>query len=446
MRSGPHPDGNAGKVGGWRGGWKTVLLDATAYCAVVVLRAAMRCLPVSFIFAQSFVKRVVAKAFFFRRSRTNLEIVLPVLQKLRQGHVDARQLSLDSSTHALSSLFALLRLPISHAELTRSISCDAFRDELLTDIHKGQGVVLVSAHVGYWELLVPRILAELHGGLSGMRVGVAYKPLHNRHLDRLVRQVREDACRGLCEMIPASGSLQTLAAVLEGGGMVGLVPDQRVARQHPAREGSTCRFFEEELPCHDGFARLSEQAGWCPRQRSRATAAASAREEARWARCCARVERGGAGAGVLGRARGAGGRAPCSVPLGPRPLQSAQTAPAKGRLAGGVLRVKRRGCVRRPRGAGAREGSRGAGLCPSSGCDPGCAGSRVLRRALKTRGGTRRGGEGERSKGVLGSLGVAVRGSVQSEVRVFSKVVNMHAQALAKVVNMHAQALGMQRA
>lgn len=96
---------------------------------------------------------------------------------------------------------------------------------------KGRGVVLLLAHMGNWELL-SRII---HLFPPGSRTGAFYRPLNNVLLDQRVLARREaDGTRMFSKRDP----FHQVTGFLRGGGIVGILSDQRVGHQ-----GVLTRFF-----------------------------------------------------------------------------------------------------------------------------------------------------------------------------------------------------------
>lgn len=95
----------------------------------------------------------------------------------------------------------------------------------------GQGVVLLLAHMGNWEILSRLI----HLFPKGSRAGAFYRPLNNRLLDQRVLQRRQaDGTR----MFSKRDNPHHVAGFLRAGGIVGILADQRVGIH-----GELVRFF-----------------------------------------------------------------------------------------------------------------------------------------------------------------------------------------------------------
>jgi KDO2-lipid IV(A) lauroyltransferase len=95
----------------------------------------------------------------------------------------------------------------------------------------GNGVVLLLAHMGNWEVLSRLI----HFFPAGARAGAFYRPLRNRILDaRVLAHRQADGTR----MFSKRDNPLHVAGFLREGGIVGILADQRAGKQ-----GEPVRFF-----------------------------------------------------------------------------------------------------------------------------------------------------------------------------------------------------------
>jgi KDO2-lipid IV(A) lauroyltransferase len=95
----------------------------------------------------------------------------------------------------------------------------------------GQGVVLLLAHMGNWEILSRLV----HLFPKGSRAGAFYRPLNNSLLDgRILARRQADGTR----MFSKRDNALQVAGFLREGGIVGILADQRVGSQ-----GELVRFF-----------------------------------------------------------------------------------------------------------------------------------------------------------------------------------------------------------
>ncbi len=133
------------------------------------------------------------------------------------------------------------------ALLLRRLSDPPELPDLLEDLRAG-GVILVSAHIGPWELLPLLLPLVGHRGAS-----IVYRPLHNRWLNAWVRRRRS---RSGGTFLPDRGSAMALESALRRGELVCLLADQR-----PARRAEYAPFLGRDTPFDAGFARLHAATG-----------------------------------------------------------------------------------------------------------------------------------------------------------------------------------------
>ncbi len=113
---------------------------------------------------------------------------------------------------------------------------------------RGKGTFILSAHLGFWELVPPMI------GLTRGRMDTVFRPADNPWLDREVRALRE---RFGNAVIPKRGAARKMLEVLRSGGRVGILIDQRVQE----KEGIQVPFFGRPALTSPVLARLSLRTG-----------------------------------------------------------------------------------------------------------------------------------------------------------------------------------------
>lgn len=113
---------------------------------------------------------------------------------------------------------------------------------------RGKGIFVLSAHVGFWEL-VPPIIGLYRGPMS-----IVVRPADNPWLDRELRGLRE---RFGNSTVPKRGAARRMLETLRGGGRVGILIDQRVQE----REGIRVPFFGRPALTSPVLARLSLRTG-----------------------------------------------------------------------------------------------------------------------------------------------------------------------------------------
>jgi KDO2-lipid IV(A) lauroyltransferase len=113
---------------------------------------------------------------------------------------------------------------------------------------QGRGIVVLSAHIGYWEIMPPVI------GLYRGPISIVVRPADNPWLDRELGALRE---RFGNSTIPKRSAARRMLATLRGGGRVGILIDQRVQ----AREGIAVPFFGRPALTSPILARMSLRTG-----------------------------------------------------------------------------------------------------------------------------------------------------------------------------------------
>ena len=113
---------------------------------------------------------------------------------------------------------------------------------------RGRGVMLLTAHLGNWELG-----ALAHGAVEGP-VHVVVRPLDNALVDRLVARLR---CAHGNSVISKRHSARQVLKVLKENGTVGILADQNTVRE----EAVFVDFFGVPAASTKGFAQLAMRSG-----------------------------------------------------------------------------------------------------------------------------------------------------------------------------------------
>ncbi len=176
------------------------------------------------------------------RARANLALALPELS------AGAREALLKRAAEALGAnlhdTLALERLAAGGYAGVEGAEAAATARALLAE---GRGLLILTGHLGCWELLGGWLAREL-GGLA-----VVTGTIHNAPFDRLVNDRRRRL--GLTPL-PREGDLRPLLRVLRGGGALAVLLDQNspvLNVQVP--------FFGRPAPTAAGFARLALRTG-----------------------------------------------------------------------------------------------------------------------------------------------------------------------------------------
>lgn len=88
-------------------------------------------------------------------------------------------------------------------------------DELLA---RGKGLIVISAHIGNWELLCRR------GGIDGYKFAVVVRQSHDDGMNEITDRVRES---GGYEVLARGNSAKAVLQRLKKGGIIAILPDQK---------------------------------------------------------------------------------------------------------------------------------------------------------------------------------------------------------------------------
>lgn len=113
---------------------------------------------------------------------------------------------------------------------------------------KGRGVLLLTAHLGNWELG-----ALAHGAVVGP-ISVLVRPINNPLVDRLV-ETRRSAHGN--SVIAKRSSARVVLRILSSGGTIGILADQNAMPE----EAVFVEFFGMPAAAHKGFAQMALRSG-----------------------------------------------------------------------------------------------------------------------------------------------------------------------------------------
>jgi len=184
---------------------------------------------------------LIWKCFSGRRAivKRNLKVIR-AWQEAQGQAVSAETLGEDvkevfqRNTGNLIAGFSFARLSIE--QLEERIELEEI-DCLSEALDEGQGVIVLLAHMGPWEILnIMNQLAHRHGIEASF--GALYRPLDNVYLDRWIRDSRE---RTGTTLFSRREGFHRPAAFIRDGGALGILADQRTGR------GDYSDFFD--VPC-----------------------------------------------------------------------------------------------------------------------------------------------------------------------------------------------------
>ena len=173
----------------------------------------------------------------------NIALALP-----GTGEAERRRLVRDCFRHFGSALCdAISSTRFDPVEICRRFTLEGWENLEAAD-RRGRGVFILSAHIGFWEL-VPPVVALYRGAMS-----IVVRPADNPHLDRELRALRE---RFGNQVMPKRGAARKMLETLRAGGRVGILIDQRVQ----PKEGIAVPFFGRPAQTSPILARLSLRTG-----------------------------------------------------------------------------------------------------------------------------------------------------------------------------------------
>jgi len=120
--------------------------------------------------------------------------------------------------------------------------------ELFLALHrKGKGIVIVTAHVGNWELISPAVFLK-----TDIRVHALYKPQSNRLIDE---KIAERRTRFGTAVVPMGLGVREILRALQQGDAVLVAADQSAPK-----ESIHLEFFGRSVPVFQGPAAFSLKA------------------------------------------------------------------------------------------------------------------------------------------------------------------------------------------
>ncbi len=142
------------------------------------------------------------------------------------------------------TLAEILYMPwLTENQLVKIMVCEN-RDLIVKRFDEGNGVILLSAHLGNWEYLATSVAAQINKKFS-----VVVKPQRNPFVDRWMNKYRT---KWTNEIVPLGVSIRNIFSVLLNRGIVAMVADQR-----GPKESIKLKFFERMTSVYTGPAVLS---------------------------------------------------------------------------------------------------------------------------------------------------------------------------------------------
>ena len=220
--------------------------EALEFCAATALLGCLRLLPYRLSIALSeAVGMALGRAIprWKAISDENLARALPGLSREEASRIR------DGALRNIGRVaFALAKLPRWSTPTVKKrvefVGLDHFRAARA----KGRGVMLLTAHLGNWELG-----ALAHGAAVGP-LHVMVRPIRNRLVDRLVERLR---CSHGNRVISKTKAAREVLRVLRANGTVGILADQNAMPE----EAVFVEFFGRVASANKGFAQLAIRSG-----------------------------------------------------------------------------------------------------------------------------------------------------------------------------------------
>jgi len=174
----------------------------------------------------------------FRRTviRENLRMAFPEL-----GEEDRERIARGSFRNVGMSLMELMWLPRLTGQSVKSLVDFEGREVLEQCLRRGKGAVLLTAHIGNWEMVPISVQVAL-----GIPVHSLYKPQSNPWIDRKIRARRT---KFGTRVIPMGMGIREILRVLQSGECVLIAADQSAPK-----ESIRMKFFGREVPVFQGPA------------------------------------------------------------------------------------------------------------------------------------------------------------------------------------------------
>ncbi len=129
-----------------------------------------------------------------------------------------------------ANFLSSLQIPfLNDEEILKHLTFEGL-DDLIRERKKG-GTVMVSPHMGNWELFAQAMFLTGESDKVGTDVGTHYRPLNNSFINAVVERRRKK--RGL-RLFPKHTSTHRLISFVREGGILGVLADQRVGSRGAA--------------------------------------------------------------------------------------------------------------------------------------------------------------------------------------------------------------------
>ena len=205
------------------------------YCAYRIFEWMLKMISLETIFKLGeFAGRILYRYNSIRRYQVNRNLRLAFGDE--KSHSEISQLAAEVFERTGANFLTSLKIPfLNDAQILARLHFEGL-DDFFATTSKG-GIVMVSPHMGNWELLAQAIFL-----IDGdFKVGTHYRPLNNSLINAVVERRRRR--RGL-ELFAKRSSTHRLSSFVREGGAMGILADQRVGAR-----GAACLFFGRPTTC-----------------------------------------------------------------------------------------------------------------------------------------------------------------------------------------------------
>jgi KDO2-lipid IV(A) lauroyltransferase len=178
-----------------------------------------------------------------RVGERNLAMALPQLSATERAGILRRVFR-----HLGWQLVEFCRMPRYTAGNTRGWIGTEGLDHFVAAQQRGKGVLVLTGHLGAWEL------SSFYHSLMGHPMGMVIRPLDNRLLDEFVNRIR---CMHGNKVLPKNDFARGLLTAMHAGEAVGILMDTNMTPP----QGVFVRFFGVSACTASGLARVALKTG-----------------------------------------------------------------------------------------------------------------------------------------------------------------------------------------
>jgi KDO2-lipid IV(A) lauroyltransferase len=178
-----------------------------------------------------------------RVGRRNLELALPALSA-----AERERILRGVFRHLGWQLVEFCRMPRYTARNTRNWIRTEGLEHYLAAQARGKGVLVVTGHLGAWEL------SSFYHSLMGHPMGMIIRPLDNRRLDAFVNGIR---CLHGNRVLPKDEFARGLLTAMRAGDTVGILMDTNMTPP----QGAFVKFFGQDACTATGLAHVARKTG-----------------------------------------------------------------------------------------------------------------------------------------------------------------------------------------